>query len=98
MREIFYSIPEGHDNFIEKSIAFASLAGPILESDARRVHQVINSNVQDEAAKQCIEPNKKKQNGRIDMLTLRAHYSSEGNLSCRIGESEKLCGTIHYKS
>ena len=91
-------IHEGHRKFIEKNIACARLAGPIFKADARRVHQVINSNVQGESAEQWIEPSKKKQNGKIDMLTLRSHYSGEGNSSCCIGEAEILCDRIHYKS
>ena len=97
IRENFDPIPEGHYNFIEKSIACTPLAGPIFEADARRVNQVINSNVQCKAAEQWIEPNKTKQNGLIDMLTLRDHYSGEVNSCPCIGEAERLCDTIHYK-
>ena len=45
IRENVDPIPEGHHNFIEKSIACAPLAGPILKAETMRVHQVINSNV-----------------------------------------------------
>ena len=79
IRENVDPILEGHDNFIEKSIACAPLAGPIFEADARRVNQVINSNVQCKAAEQWIEPNKNEQNERIDMLTLIYQYYDEVN-------------------
>ena len=45
-----------------------------------------------------MEPNKRKQNGRIDMLTLPAHYSGEGNASRRISKAERFRETLHYKS
>ena len=98
IREVEAPTPDGHDNFIEKSIACAPLKGPIFEADARRVHQVISSNVQGEIAEQWIDTKKRKQNGRLDMLTLRAHYSGEGNASRRIGEAERSRETLHYKN
>ena len=65
--------PTGHDKFVEKCITCAPMTTPIFKSDARRVHQVINSNVQGEAAKKWKYPYKIKQNGRVDMVTLHAH-------------------------
>ena len=63
IRESVDTVPEWHDNFIEKIIACAPLAVPISKADARRVHQVSNYNVQGKAVEQWIEPNKKKAKG-----------------------------------
>ena len=49
-------------------------------------------------AEQWIKPLDKKQNGRADMITLRNHYSGEGNTSRRIAAAENLCDTLHYKN
>ena len=65
--------PTGHNNFFGKCIACAHMTFPIFKSDTRRVHQVINSNAQGEDAEQWIDPHKIKQNGRVYMVTLRAH-------------------------
>ena len=64
VRENDEPILEGHDNFIEKCVACAPLKGPIFKAYSRRVHQVISSNVQGEAAKQWIKSIKRKQNRR----------------------------------
>ena len=90
--------PTGNNNFFEKCIVCAPMTGPIFKANARRVYQVIGSNVQGKASEQWIDPHKRKQNGKVDMVTLRAHYSSEVNASRRIGEAERIRDSIHYKN
>ena len=87
-----------YENFTEESIARCPLEGPRFESDTRRVHQIISSFTTGENAEQWIKPIARRQNGREDMATLRAHYRGEGNQTRRIGTAESLRDTLHYKS
>ena len=40
----------------------------------------------------------KKQNGRLDLKALYAHYQVAGNMTQRIGEAIRLHETLHYKN
>ena len=87
-----------YDNFNEQCIACCPLEGPKFESDARKVHQIISSFTTGENAEQWIKTIARQQNGRSDIVALRAHYRGEGNQTRRIGTAEGLRDTLHYKS
>ena len=40
----------------------------------------------------------KKQNGRVDLKTLCAHYQGAGKTTRRIAEATRLRETLHYKN
>jgi len=40
----------------------------------------------------------KKQNGRVDLKALCAHYQGAGNTTRRIAEATRLRETLHYKN
>jgi hypothetical protein len=54
--------------------------------------------VQGETAKTWIKPEENRQNGRLDLKALQAHYGGEGNRSARIKEAEVLRNLLHYKN
>lgn len=87
-----------YEGFNERAVACAPLSGPSFQADARKVHQLIKSFLQTETAEQWVKPHSSKQNGRIDFIALRAHYSGEGNTSRRIADAERIRDTLHYKN
>ena len=89
---------EPNYNFEQLTYHCAPLSGPIFESDARKVHQIIFGFLQGEIAEAWIKPKEKKQNGRIDFAALEAHYGGEGNKAIRIAESERMRHNLTYKS
>ena len=98
IREKEEAEPEGHNTFVQKCIACAPLAGPHFEADARKVHQLATSFTQGETSEQWIKMHVKKQNGRIDLKALCAHYQGAGNTTRRIAEATRLRETLHYKN
>ncbi len=86
------------ESFNERAIACSPLNGASFQADARKVHQLIKSFLQTETAEQWIKPLARKQSGRLDMKSLRNHYSGEGNTSRRIAVAERIRDTLHYKS
>lgn len=98
VRELEEPAPEGHDTFVQKCIACAPLQGPHFEADARRVHQLVTSFTQGENSEQWIKMHVKKQNGRVDLKALYAHYQGAGNTTRRIAEAVRLRETLHYKN
>jgi hypothetical protein len=89
---------EPNYNFEQLTIQCAPLSGPIFESDARKVHQIILGFLQGETAEAWIKPKEKKQDGRIDFKALEAHYGGEGNKKIRVAESERMRHNLTYKS
>jgi hypothetical protein len=87
-----------YDTFDEEATARAPLTGSAFQADARKVHQLVKSFLQDETAEQWIKPIEKKRNGRQDMIVLRSHYSGEGNTSRRIAMAERIRDSLHYKN
>jgi hypothetical protein len=73
------------------------LTGPHFEADARKVHQLATS-TQGETSEQWIKMHVKKQNGRVDLKALCAHYQGAGNTTRRIAEATRLRETLHYKN
>jgi len=98
IREKEEAEPEGHNTFVQKCIACASLTGPHFEADARKVHQLATSFTQGETSEQWIKMHVKKQNGRFDLKALCAHYRGAGNTTRRIAEATRLRETLHYKN
>jgi len=98
IREKEEAEPEGHNTFVQKCIACAPLAGPHFKADARKVHQLATSFTQGETSEQWIKMHVKKQNGRIDLKALCAHYQGAGNTTRRIAEATCLRETLHYKN
>jgi len=90
IREKEEAEPEGHNTFVQKCIACAPLTGPHFEADARKVHQLATSFTQGETSKQWIKMHVKKQNGRVDLKALCAHYQGAGNTTRRIAEAAKF--------
>ena len=87
------------ESFNERAFACSPLFGASFQADARKVHQLLKSFLQTESAEQCIKPITRKQSGRLDMKSLRDHYSGEGNTSRRrIAVAERIRDTLHYKS
>jgi hypothetical protein len=94
-----YEEEDEEDSDFEKlCIATAPLTGLVFKTDARKVHQLIHSFVQGEAAETWIKPIAKRQNGRITYFALKAHYGGEGNKSVRISEAEGLRTTLIYRN
>jgi len=98
IREKEEAEPEGHNMFVQKCIACAPLNGPHFETDARKVHQLATSFTQGETSEQWIKMHVKKQNGRVDLKALCAHYQGAGNTTRRIAEATRLRETLHYKN
>jgi hypothetical protein len=85
-------------DFEQLAIASAPLTGLIFTNDARKVHQILRGLVQGELAENWIKPKEKKQNGRIDFITLKDHYDGEGNKDILIQEAETLRDNLTYKN
>jgi len=98
IREKEEAEPQGHNTFVQKCIACAPLTGPHFEADARKVHQLATSFTQGETSEQWIKMHAKKQNGRVDLKALCAHYQGAGNTTRRIAEATRLRETLHYKN
>ena len=81
----------------QKCIACALLTGRHFEADARKVHQLATSFTRGETSEQWIKMHAKKQNGRLDLKALYAHYQGAGNMTRRVGEATRLRKTLHYK-
>jgi hypothetical protein len=84
-------------DYISQAIACAPLSGPYYEADARRVHQIIQSLVQGEAAEAWIKKLVKFQDGRKDLKALISHYAGEGNSTRRLAEAGRMYANLHYK-
>ena len=98
IRENDDAAPEGHDNFMMKCVACASLEGPKFEADARQVHQIIMACVEGENSEEWVKKTKKKQDGRQDFKSLHAHYEGAGRASRRIAHAEQIKENTFYKS
>ena len=71
--------PEVHETFVQKCIVCAPLTGPHFEADARRLHQLATSFTQGVISEQWIKMYARKQNGRIYLEALYAHYKGAEN-------------------
>jgi hypothetical protein len=86
------------NNYEEECHALAPLTGDYFEADARRVHQIIKTYTQGESAEEWIRILSRFQDGRKDILALKAHFQGEGNASRRIAEADNMRENLHYKS
>ena len=77
-------------NFKQLSINCMPLKKLTYKTDCRKVHQIIHGFVQGETAETWIRPKERNQDGRLDYLTLLAHYGGKGNKTARIKEAEAL--------
>ena len=89
---------KGHNTFVQECITCALLTGPHFKADARKVHQLATSFTRGETSDQWIKMHAKKQNGRLDLTALNAHYQGAGNMARKIGEVTRLRETLHYKN
>jgi len=89
---------EDPDKFDQLCVARCPLAGSHFAADARQVHQIITTAVAGESAEEWIKDDAKKNNGRIDMQRLRAHYRGDSNKTKTVGEAEELPTNLYYKS
>ena len=67
-------------------------------TDIRKVHLVIHGFVQGETEETWIKPKDRKQDGRLEYLSLLAHYGGEGIKSVQTKEVEKLRTSLIHKS
>lgn len=84
--------------FEDEAIAKSPLNGPVFQRDAKKVHQLLLSLTNGGPGEEWMKANATQQNGRTDMLALKAHFSGEGNASRRITEAERIRNNLHYKS
>ena len=80
------------------SINCVPLTGLTYKTDAKKVHQLIHGFVQGETAEKWINPKYRNQGGRMDYLSLLAHYGSKVNKAVWIKESEALWTLPIYKN
>ena len=79
-------------------IACAPLHGAHFRADSRRVHQFLKNYLVTETVEEWIKNLEPHADGCRDMLTLREHYSGEGNASRRIATAEQMREGLHYKN
>ena len=85
-------------DFKQLSINCVLLAGLTYKTDVRKVHQLIHVFVQGETAEMWISPKEKKQDFRLDCLSLLARYGGEVNNFLQIKEVETLRTLLIYKN
>ena len=71
-------------NFKKFSFNCMPLTGLTYKTYARKVNQLIHGFVRDETADTWIKPKARKQDDRLDYLSLLDHYGGEGNKAVRI--------------
>jgi hypothetical protein len=82
----------------EKCIARARLEGPFYKADAVQVHMYLMGFVQGESAEQWLKDKMKLQDGRVDILTLKAHYGGVGNVTRRLADADNTYQNLYYKA
>ena len=86
------------DDFVSKMITCAPLHGAHFRADSRHIHQLLKNFLVAETAEQWIKNLEPHADGCRDMLTLREHYSGEGNASRQIATTERIRDGLHYKN
>jgi hypothetical protein len=86
------------ETYDEEVYALAPLNGDYFVADACRVHQIIKTYAQGESAEEWIRTLHRYQDGRRDLLALKAHFQGEGNSSRRIAEADNIRENLHYKN
>ena len=87
-----------HYDFYQFSINFVPLTGLTYKTDASKLHQLIHGFVKGETPKTWINPKEKKQDVRLDYLSLLSHYGIEGNKAGRTKEAEALWTSLIYNN
>ena len=85
-------------DFIDDTIAYASLSGAHFQSDTRKLHQLLKNYLVYETDEQWVISIEKRANGQDEFDALRRHYRGEGNISRHIATEDRLRETLHYKS
>ena len=86
------------DDFVSEMIACTPLHGARFRANSRHIHQLLKNYLVVETAEQWIKNLEPHADGCRDMLTLREHYSGEGNTSWRIATAERMREGLHYKN
>lgn len=89
---------EDDGDFEKLAIACAPLDGIAFLEDTKRVHQFIIGFTQNEDANTWIKDIMTKNNGRLDMQYLRAHYWGTGSKSVRIKQAQAVEKNLIYKN
>ena len=84
------------DDFVSEMITCAPLHGAHFRADSRCVHQLLKNFLVAETAEQWIKNLEPHADGHRDMLTLREHYSGEGNASRCIATTKQMREGLHY--
>jgi hypothetical protein len=87
-----------YDSFRDRTIACSALEGSFFRADALQVHLYLQAFIQGESAEQWIKDKKKYQDGRLDVLTLKAHYGGVGNVTRRLADADHTYLNTFYKS
>ena len=83
----------------EKFINAIELNGPEFNIDRQTVHAIILRNVaEDSDAYTYIKQNIRRENGRIDMVSLRKRYENQATEQERINEANRILETLVYKN
>ena len=85
-------------NFKQLSINCVSLSGLTYKTDSSKAHNLIHGFVKGETAETWINTKERKQDVRLNYLTLLAHYGGKGNKAVRVKEAEALRKLIIYKN
>ena len=87
-----------YPTFNKETIACAPLKGTKYQLDNKRVHRLLRGLIRGGPAEEWIRAQTDREDGRRDMIALRAHFAGEGNASRRIAEADRLRDTLSYKS
>jgi hypothetical protein len=98
IREKDHEAGKLYGNFLDESVAKVKLSGASFQSDARTVHEIIETLTGGENAANWIKSLEEENDGRKDMIALRLHYRGAGNQSRRISNANALRLTLHYKN
>ena len=83
----------------EKFIDAIELSGPEYNIDKQIVHAIILRNVaEDSEAYTYITPNIRRENGRLDMISLKGRYENQATNQERINEANRILDTLAYKN
>jgi len=97
-QEVQPGLQEQFDSYHQKVIATAPLQGVYFSEDARTVHRLIAELTHGLPSEEYIKQLKRKANGRMDVLALKAHYLGVGNTTRRVAEADALVLSLHYRS
>ena len=93
-------LPDGHTfvNEMERLIYQAPLTGPVFKADARQVHNILRAAVIGTDGWHWFKDTDLRQDGRVSMDKLRAHYDGEGAVSHRLTRARQRLASLYYKN